>query len=493
MTSEASTGTSPPFQRLDETVAPPPKDPRKKRLFLGYSAEQLRSTLNLESRLEQKKNASKNALSKESTNGDEPENYENLDEVTAPEPVDRKEERPQGYLEQRSGGKGEKEYLNGASRIATEIYTISHLIFFSIFGTLARLGLQALTFYPGAPVQTGVLWANVGGSLLMGFLSEDRNLFKQEWGATIDKLPVHGNDVEKGTNGQRSPSQDKHHGAIKKTLPMYIGLATGFCGSFTSFSSFIRDTFYALSNALPVPIQHPSSAAISQTINVPRNGGYSFLAILAVLITTIGLSLGGLQIGAQLAIGLDHYTPSIPFLLSRRIIDRCVVFLAAGCWLAAIFMSIFPPDQPGGRPSANATGAQETWRSQALFALVFAPLGCILRFYISLFLNPRIKSFPLGTFTVNILGTAMEAMFIDLQRSPATGGMVGCQVLQGMQDGFCGCLTTVSTWVIELKGLRTRHAYLYGGVSVAVGLAAFIIISGSLLWTQGFAPTMCVT
>lgn len=36
-----------------------------------------------------------------------------------------------------------------------------------MLGTLAQLGLQALTVNPGAPVATGELWANIGGSMIM--------------------------------------------------------------------------------------------------------------------------------------------------------------------------------------------------------------------------------------------------------------------------------------------------------------------------------------
>ena len=464
-----------------------------------------------------------------------PNNYENLDELAAPSPVaSPQQERRQGYLEDRNTESGSAEdnlaelavpsplpnskkergqgYLEHGtsgspssdekskqevspprqrvSRLATEVYTVSHLVFFSILGTLARLGLQALTFYPGAPVQTGLLWANVGGSLIMGFLSEDRQLFREEWGS------LHGpraktEDEEKAKRQRRSPSVSKRHAAVKKTVPLYIGLATGFCGSFTSFSSFMRDAFFAMSNALNVPISHPSSAPISETIDVQRNPGYSFLALLAVLITTIGLSLMALQFGAHTALFLEPVAPSIPFLLSRKIIDRLFVLLGWGCWLAAILMAIFPPDRPGG-PVGDASWTQETWRSQALFALVFAPPGCLLRFYTSLHLNGRIKAFPLGTFAVNIFGTAMEAMFLDLQRVPI-GGMVGCQVLQGMSDGFCGCLTTVSTWVAELTGLRLRHAYVYGLMSVTIALSLMVIIMGSLQWTNGFENPLCIT
>ena len=428
---------------------------------------------------------------------------DNLDEIAAPSPVENPQnEREQGYLEDRGSGspptdeKVEKDDISPrrhrASKLATEIYTISYLVVFSMMGTLSRLGLQALTFYPGAPVQTGLLWANVGGSLIMGFLSEDRKLFREEWGTPSSPKQAKGHDEEKGKLLQRSPSAGQRHAAVKKTMPLYIGLATGFCGSFTSFSSFMRDCFFALSNALQVPISHPSTAPISEILNVQRNAGYSFMAVLAVLIVTIGLSLGALQLGAHLALGLEPFTPSIPFLFARKVVDRAAVLLALACWLGALFMAIWPPDRPGGPVSSNGSWAQEKWRGQALFALVFAPPGCLLRFYASLHLNGKIKSFPLGTFAVNIFGTMMEAIFLDLQRVPI-GGMVGCQVLQGMSDGFCGCLTTVSTWVSELTGLRLRHAYFYGLMSVGVALGMMVIITGSLQWTDGFKSLLCTT
>ena len=490
------------YENLDEVAAPSPVESPEKERAQGY--------------LEDRK--------PKSTPGggdDVPDDFDNLDEVAAPSPIaSPQRDHTQGYLEdgnssstlgdvvavpiaykkldgtsaaplpkleERSKADESSPQRQKVSKLATEVYTISYLIFFSIIGTLARLGLQALTFYPGAPVQTGLLWANVGGSLVMGFLLEDRKLFREGWNSSGEDS----NDAEKGNMPRRTQSAKKKHAAVKKTIPLYIGLATGFCGSFTSFSSFIRDTFCALSNALPVPIQHPSSAPISQTVGVHRNPGYSFLALLAVLIVTIGLSLMALQFGAHVALFLEPYTPSIPALFGRRIVDRSIVFLAGGCWLAAMFMAIWPPDRPGG-PVADATWTQETWRSQALFALVFAPVGCLLRFYASLHLNGRIKSFPLGTFAVNIFGTAMEAMFVDLQHVPI-GGMVGCQVLQGMADGFCGCLTTVSTWVAELSGLRLRHAYVYGLMSVGVALSLFVIITGSLQWTIGFTHPLCTT
>ncbi|EKD19921.1 CrcB-like protein [Drepanopeziza brunnea f. sp. 'multigermtubi' MB_m1] len=391
------------------------------------------------------------------------------------------------------GSKREQEGAPKVSKLATQLYVISYLILFSFLGTLARLGLQAITFYPGAPVAFSELWANFGGSIVMGFLSEDRMLFRNEWGTPtyhrqIQKAERQKRDeeIESGSDGIVDlGAAKKAHAATKKTIPLYVGLATGFCGCLTSFSSFIRDIFLALSNELPTPLNHhedygPVSAAPEST--VARNGGYSLMALLAVIITTIALCVSGLHFGAHLAIATERFIPSLPFKLWRKLLDPLAVFLAWGCWLGAILLAIFPPDRHSAPP--------EIWRGRAVFALVFAPLGCLARFYASLYLNSKIASFPLGTFAVNIFGTVILGMNYDLQHVPL-GGVVGCQVLEGIQDGFCGCLTTVSTWVSELSSLRRKHAYIYGATSVVVALCFLIVIMGSMQWTRGFSEIQC--
>ncbi|KAM3083809.1 hypothetical protein ACMFMG_002078 [Clarireedia jacksonii] len=460
--------------------------------------------------------------SRQDTNYDIPDDYANLDEVASPSPVENRREKSlyqhksleeakdaeQEYEKHQRDGEAqrnrevpsaagkageEKKEKSEVSKRVTQLYTISYLILFSLFGTLARLGLQAITFYPGAPVVFSVLWANFAGSLFMGFLSEDRKLFKHEWGTpTYDQLLQKWKRQSKDEERDLSTNQlhdlqaaKKAHTATKKTIPLYIGLATGFCGSFTSFSSFIRDAFLALSNDLPSPLNHPQDYTpvhASTTSTVSRNGGYSFMALLAVIIITVSLCLAALFVGAHLAIFLEPYTPSLSFKLSRKFLDPLAVFLAWGCWLGAVFLAIFPPDRNDSPP--------EIWRGRAVFALVFAPIGCLARFYASLYLNGKLSSFPLGTFVVNMFGTAILGMAYDLQHVPL-GWVVGCQVLQGIEDGFCGCLTTVSTWVNELSALRRSHAYRYGVASVVGGLCLLIVIMGSLRWTDGFEAILC--
>ncbi|KAH6658137.1 CrcB-like protein-domain-containing protein [Truncatella angustata] len=446
-------------------------------------------------------------------NYDVPDQYVNTAEVSSTGPVQnedgtgqyqhqfledmrgRDQDYLQGRAQQHTAGPGaslsiEEVETRGkmeVSELATQIYTVSYLILFSILGTLARLGLQAITSYPGAPVTFSSVWPNFAGSLIFGFLAEDRKLFLHEWGTATYERQIRKAqrqaDEEFGGPGSRAVEIDlaaakKAHLATKKTIPMYIGLATGFCGSFTSFSSFIRDVFLALSNDLPSPGLGPAT--------VPRHGGYSFEALVAVILATVSLSLGGLFVGAHLAIALERFTPSFPIRLTRNVIDRAAVFLGFGCWVGAVILSAVPPDR-----FSHGLGAAETWRGRATFALVFAPLGCLGRFYASLYLNGRVASFPLGTFAVNILGTAILGMAWDIAHVP-DGGVIGCQVLQGIEDGFCGCLTTVSTWVSELAALRRKHAYTYGATSVVVALACMVAIMGGLRWSDGFAGLVCL-
>ncbi|KAL2682653.1 hypothetical protein Neosp_007106 [[Neocosmospora] mangrovei] len=421
-----------------------------------------------------------------------PRSYSNLDEVSPVPPIEEPEseqdvrDRPRrrSSFARHEGPIFEPEPIpeeakeRSVSRLATELYTHSYLVFFAILGTLARLGLTALTRYPGTPVIFNTIWANFTGSAVMGFLAEDRKLFRNEWGnATYDEAIKQAKQKRKDEEDGSSSSQQKDvdlvaakkaHLAMKKTIPLYIGLATGFCGSFTTFSSFIKDAFLALSNEMVTPGWSDSPTN--------RNGGYSFMAMLAVIIATVSLSLSGLFLGAHIAIGLEHITPTIPFTLSRRVLDPLGVFLGWGCWLGAVLLAIFPP--------------HEAWRGQALFSLVFAPLGCLVRFYLSLHLNGKMTTFPVGTFTANVVGTVLLGMAYDLAHVPL-GGVVGCQVLQGIEDGFCGCLTTISTWVTELGSLRRRSSWIYGTTSVVVSLVLMIAIMGGLRWSDGYDKLLC--
>ncbi|KKY27876.1 putative c6 transcription factor [Diplodia seriata] len=269
----------------------------------------------------------------------------------------------------------------------------SYLVFFSMLGTLARLGLQAITIYPGAPVALGEIWANVAGTLVMGYLAEDRVLFQRDLAPATQQMQKRHDGSSSASSSSPSSSSNnnnnnnnnnkdaehaaqlkKEHMTIKKSIPAYIGLTVGFCGSLTTFSSFMRDAFLALSNDLNTA---PTSSSSTETLSSPRsrNAGYSVEALLAVLILEVAAGLAALSFGAHAALYSERIVVARPVApkkknekkkkttTTRSVLDPLVAVLAWPMWLGAVLMAIWPPHGHGA------------WRGQAVFALVFAPAG----------------------------------------------------------------------------------------------------------------------
>ncbi|KAK9459337.1 CrcB-like protein-domain-containing protein [Lipomyces oligophaga] len=304
------------------------------------------------------------------------------------------------------------------------IEILNWLIVFSIFGVLARLGLNALEDYPGTP-STSLVWVQFVGCVIMGFLSEIKDLFI---------LP---ND--RGTS-----------------LGIFIGLTTGFCGSFTTFSSWMKECFLLMAN-------YPYES---------RPRGYSVLGLLDGVLVTLGLSLFGLRFGAHVGLFFRHTCPQFVWWTQYKSSESLVfytrlasVVLGFGVWLGAVLMAIFIAK----------------WRGNVLFALVFGPLGTLLRWYLSRIMNPLCKSFPLGTFTANIFATVVIGC-LSIAQMHTNGVLVSCQVINGLENGFCGCLSTVSTFVLELSTLKPGHAWTYGLVSIVVGVIVMCLTLGVEHW-----------
>ena len=98
-----------------------------------------------------------------------------------------------------------------------------------------------------------------------------------------------------------------------------------------------------------------------------------------------------------------------------------------------------------------------------------AALGAPLRYLTDRFLQGRHgTAFPWGTFTANILGSALLGFVVAVPASPVLQAMLG--------TGFCGALTTYSTFGFETitlyrAGARTLAA-LYVAASVLAGFGA---------------------
>lgn len=122
------------------------------------------------------------------------------------------------------------------------------------------------------------------------------------------------------------------------------------------------------------------------------------------------------------------------------------------------------------------------FRHQATAALLFAFPGTLTRYILSVRLNPLMKSMPLGTFVANSLGTALLGTFHVLQSVPSHVSPNTCVILQGLSDGYCGCLTTVSTFAVEVRVLKGWRGFWYVLLSWTVGQLLLLVILGSSFW-----------
>ncbi|SGZ50350.1 CIC11C00000000477 [Sungouiella intermedia] len=316
----------------------------------------------------------------------------------------------------------------------------------AVWGVLARRGLMQLTEYDGAYLG-GVVWANFAACFVMGMAVNS----ERTWEKLIDD------------------SRRDVMFASKGVIPFYVGITTGFCGTCSSFSSFILEAFNKAANTLPSSMDYPNAA-------------YGIMEALSVFITHIGISVAGFHGGRHLTDAIDKFPIRKSYL--------ALEYGSSALGLAAYVISIV----------LACTQDHGTWRLWA-FLCIFAPWGAMLRFFLSKKLNSQLKNFPLGTFAANTLGCILLAIFTVLARGkrgessriPLVSSLIGCQVLVGLDDGFCGALTTVSTFVVELFGLVLIYDYRYGTVLVLTGFGCMILILGSYNWSVGLTSAVCAS
>ncbi|WP_250029016.1 fluoride efflux transporter CrcB [Paractinoplanes maris] len=108
-----------------------------------------------------------------------------------------------------------------------------------------------------------------------------------------------------------------------------------------------------------------------------------------------------------------------------------------------------------------------------------AAVGAPLRYLTDQALKKRAGTFPLGTFVANVLGSLLLGFVIGLPAPAGVMALVG--------TGFCGALTTYSTFSLEAltlyeSGERSR-ATTYVLASLIIGLSAAALghLAGSTL------------
>ena len=344
--------------------------------------------------------------------------------------------------------------------------TASLIIFASLWGLLAREGLVALNSYQGQSIAS-VIWAQGIGCLVMGWAISNKSSIESFY------------------------------------PPLYVAITTGFCGSVTTFSTWVLQVFLAFSNHA----------------RYTRSGIYSVMDALTQTGATIGISLIALQAGRKL--GHTILKPSTlrkafvrtsatlltspaadeeaeevvveahedaPVQSSRVVTPLNITALALGplFWIGSALLLAFQTDA--------------TFR-HVTFPLLLAPPGALLRWWLALFLNSshRARSasprWPLGTLAANLLATLIiagvyVAQHVDVSATgnlsdmPSSSTLLGCQALYGVQEGFCGCLSTISTFAVEMELLKPhRRAFAYTLFSWFTGIVICVLIVGLPTWT----------
>jgi CrcB protein len=100
-----------------------------------------------------------------------------------------------------------------------------------------------------------------------------------------------------------------------------------------------------------------------------------------------------------------------------------------------------------------------------LFVVLGAAIGAPLRYLTDRFVQTRQDSaFPWGTLTVNVAGSLLLGFLAALPADPVVAALAG--------TGFCGALTTYSTFSYETLRLYQTGARLYAVANVVASVVA---------------------
>jgi CrcB protein len=134
---------------------------------------------------------------------------------------------------------------------------------------------------------------------------------------------------------------------------------------------------------------------------------------------------------------------------------------------------------------------EHTWIRGIWLSTLFAPFGCIGRWTLGK-LNYSLPGnrwdwLPLGTLVANWSGAIIDfvLMSIQIRVNPSYWGSL---VLQSVETGFCGCLTTVSTLAAETMNLAdlipfSKRVYAYVGATFIGAFIWGLCFLGWAYWT----------
>ena len=360
-------------------------------------------------------------------------------------------------------------------------FILVHLCSWAQLGTLTRIYLGQL--FGAAPCQQPGPWTWVpcvtsdglsryGGALFSDVVSNVLGSFIMGLATTSDILAMiysHRPDsIVKGVPVAILPRGSP----LQKYTAIQLGIRTGSCGSLTTFASWMTQVVKMMVGGEPSSI------------------GTDWVSALCALFVGTSVSLVALSMGQHLALLIHAWLnrtgaqaqpqPLSPYCGAadgaappdQAVVELVVTGppepppacmrwqrLCVDVWTTLQLLTLTGVSLAYAYLDTRDPQAQvATTRAYFWFSILFGPAGCLLRWWLS-FLNVRFKEgvlswFPLGTFLANQLACVID-FNIALLLVRLTGlSLTQEAVMKGLITGMNGCLSTVSTWVVEVGGVR---------------------------------------
>lgn len=229
---------------------------------------------------------------------------------------------------------------------------------------------------------------------------------------------------------------------------LYIALATGLCGSLTTFSTWNAEAIVVL-----LQLNETSLNNINNVNYV--TGSISFVT---VLILGVGMPLSSFIFGRNIAKLSNKPLKIMKFCFNcnKKLGYLILIIMYIACTVSIIIICML------------------TNNYYILFSLLFSSSGTYLRWCLSYFDNyfTKINGFPLGTLMSNFFGSLILA-FCLVARLYVSNEVF---VINAVITGFCGSLTTVSTFICQLVKLSFPVSILYLIISLFTVQISYITV-----------------
>ncbi|KAB5557162.1 hypothetical protein DKX38_008071 [Salix brachista] len=136
----------------------------------------------------------------------------------------------------------------------------------------------------------------------------------------------------------------------------------------------------------------------------------------------------------------------------------------------------------------------DSGEAQLWLGCIVAPLGVWIRWFLAR-LNGRglgkagyLKWVPFGTLIANVSAACIMAALATVKKAVHTKT---CDTIStGIQFGFLGCLSTVSTFIAEYNAMeesqRSWRAYVYALITIVVSFGLGTLIYSGPVWSKGY-------